>query len=66
MLLLWCSDGTVPRCGDAEWVGVLSPRSLIHFSAVDIFRARKPFASHFVLAGGNQGGLFGEMCACQF
>lgn len=57
VLLLWCSDGTVPWCGDAEWVRVLSPRSVINFSAVDIFRARPRSQLVFVLASGNQGGV---------
>lgn len=33
------SDGMMPWRGDAEWVCVLSPQSLINFSAVDTFRA---------------------------
>lgn len=57
VLLLWCSVGTVPWCGDAEWVRVLSPRSVINFSAVDIFRARPRSQLVFVLASGNQGGV---------
>lgn len=48
VLPVQCGDGTVPCCGDAEWVCVLSPRSMINFSAVDIFRACP--RSHLILS----------------